>query len=53
MPAYEERFWAVVDGSGVDRARAGHMLDVAVDWIGAGHAPTSNPYALALSWMPH
>ncbi|GLZ40163.1 hypothetical protein [Actinokineospora sp. NBRC 105648] len=52
MADYEDEFWAIADGCGVDRARAGHMLDIAVDWIGAGRAESADPYALALSWMP-
>ncbi len=52
MPRHEERFWEVVDGLPVDRGRAGRLLDVAVDWIGAGRGAVCDPYALALSWMP-
>ncbi|MBM7775821.1 hypothetical protein JOD54_006025 [Actinokineospora baliensis] len=52
MADYETGFWAIVDGMGVDRGRAGRMLDAAVDWIGAGRGATSDPYALVLSWMP-
>lgn len=50
--AYEDRFWAIVDTSGVDRTRASRMLDVAVEWIGTGRGHVVDPYALALSWMP-
>ncbi|SDC30479.1 hypothetical protein [Actinokineospora iranica] len=52
MPAYEERFWAIVDSAGVDRGEADRLLDVAVEWIGAGRATLCDPYALVLSWMP-
>ncbi|WP_018684596.1 hypothetical protein [Actinokineospora enzanensis] len=51
MSDYEDEFWAIVDGVGCDRGRAGRMLDVAVHWIGAGRGGTTDPYALALSWL--
>ena len=49
---YEDRFWAIVDHSRIDRTRATRMLDVAVAWIGCGRGTVVDPYALALSWMP-
>ncbi|WP_026424002.1 hypothetical protein [Actinokineospora inagensis] len=52
MAEYETGFWAIVDGMGVDRRRAGRMLDAAVDMIDHGRTGTADPYALVLSWMP-
>ncbi|MGQ0841097.1 hypothetical protein [Actinokineospora sp.] len=52
LPAYEDRYWAIAAGTGVDRAWARRLLDVAVSWIGAGRADVVDPYALALSWLP-
>ncbi|CRK58462.1 hypothetical protein [Alloactinosynnema sp. L-07] len=52
MPAYEDRFWAIVDNAQIDRSSATRMLDVAVDWIANGRGELVDPYALALTWMP-
>ncbi|PPK67499.1 hypothetical protein V5P93_005470 [Actinokineospora auranticolor] len=51
MVDYETEFWVIADGMGLDRARAGCLLDTAVSWIGSGRGATCDPYALALSWI--
>ncbi|WP_436500992.1 hypothetical protein [Actinokineospora sp. HUAS TT18] len=52
MPAYEARFWEIVDSLRIDPSHATRMLDVAVDWIAHGRGTVVDPYALALAWMP-